>query len=386
MTTLEQHAQAGLSALEERKFEEAIAAFESAVAMEPERPDMNYMLGLSHALRMDMVTAIPHLEKAVALSEPFTDENLQAMKRDYHLQLATAYIAADRVRDGERVLEGAIERWPQEGRPRLQLAQLYAASCRIEGALKHWTDALDVLPPEHREAAEALVGAVEAYQGTEHQANVFLKAHAESYIAYFTEIAQQNPEWYPEAERLARSVDSGELVSVLADGARPWALSRVDLVNPQNNEVHGVYSESETMVVALNGLEPLAQATLMFPWEGYAFEVFVCSQCPWHWLSLVVQFEESGDDADLMERLDERIGQWYLDGFNGTWGDPKGGRFHYASDPVFFGGRAVAYTFDMGRASYESIEALLNRLTILHDTHRISRVLFGGGRLPPESE
>lgn len=385
MTTLEQHAQAGMSALEERKFEEAIASFEAAVALQPDRPDMNYMLGLSHALRMDMVTAIPHLEKAVELAEPFAEENLQAMKRDYHLQLATAYVAADRVLDGERALSGAIERWPKEGRPRLQLAQLYAASCRIDEALKHWTEALDVLPSEQQEAAEALVGAVGAYQSTEHQANVFLKAHAESYIAYFTEIVGQNPEWYPEAERLARSVDSGELVPVLADGARPWAVSRVDLVDPESHEVHGIYSESETMVVALNGLEPLAQATLMFPWEGYPFEVFVCSQCPWHWLSVVVQFEARGDEVDLMDRIDERVGQWYLDGFNGSWGDAKGGRFHYASDPVCFDGRAVAYTFDLGRARYECIEALLNRLTILHDTHRVSRVLFGGGRLPPES-
>jgi hypothetical protein len=270
--------------------------------------------------------------------------------------------------------------------PRLQLGQLLLSSCQVEDGIRVYTEAAEWLDKEQRESAEALVGTLRAFLDSEHQGNVFLQAHAESYKAYFDEIAGQQAEhgWYAEAARMAPGPD-GELTAVVPDGARPYALMRVDLVNPADGTVSGVYSEAEPMVVALNGLEPLAQVPILLPWDGGdPFEVWVCSRAPWHWLPILVQFGQAGEPEALVERIDELFGQWYLGGFNGDFGDQETGRFHYVTDPDTVGDRAVSYVVDLGRARYEAVLDLLKRLTVLHDRHPISRVLFGQGRLPDQ--
>ncbi len=385
MSDFREHAQAAIAAISEKRFDDAIAAFQRAIELAPERPDMNHGLAMAHLHRGDMLSAIPHLERAVKLAEPFDAPELQEMRRDYHLQLAATYQVADRTEDAEATLRDAMKRWPDASEPYLRLAQLLGTSCRLDGALSAWKQAIDHLEGEAKTAAEAMVGASEAFIDAEQSGALFLQAHSASYIEYFDKVAEEQAKngWYAEAARMAKGAD-GELVPVVAEGARPWALSRADLVNPSDGNVHGVYSETEPMVVALNGLEPLAQIPLLFPWPGQPFDVWVCSQAPWHWLNVMVQFRSPAESDDaLIERIDERIGGWYLEGYNGTWGSAESGRFHYATDPSVVGNRAVHYVFDLGRARYEAIEALMRRLVILHDTHPIERVIFGTGRLPP---
>ncbi len=385
MPTLDDHARAGMKAIEEQRFDDAITAFGDAIALEPDRPDMNNALGVAHLHRGDAGSAIPFLARAVELAEAFTADEVQDMKRDYHMQLAAAYQVTDAISDAESTLRTAATRWPKAPEPWVRLAQLLATSCRIEGAKKAWHHAADLSEGDQQEALNAVVGAVEAFQDTEHEATIFLRGHCESYIEYFDEVAaKQTAEgWYAEAARMARGVD-GEMVPIVADGARPWALSRVDLVNPEDGTVSNVYNEREPMIIALNGLEPLAQVPVLFPVDGYAFELWVCSRCPWHWLDLTVEFETPETDTDkLVSTLDERVGAWYLDGWNGKWGDQKSGRFHYATDPEVINDAAVHYNFDLGRAKFDCIQTLLNRLVVLHDTQPIRRVIFGAGRLPP---
>ena len=73
------------------------------------------------------------------------------------------------------------------------------------------------------------------------------------------------------------------------------------------------------------------------------------------------------------------IGGWYLNGYNGEFGEKGEGRFHFITDPEAIGGSGVGYTVDLGRARFDAIPALLNALTVLHGRHRIKRVLFGQG-------
>ena len=76
------------------------------------------------------------------------------------------------------------------------------------------------------------------------------------------------------------------------------------------------------------------------------------------------------------------FGAWYLAGFNGDFGDADKGRFHYIGPPEPVGERALSYTVDLGRASFEAIEDLVRRLVVLNTTTPVRRVLFGNGYLP----
>jgi tetratricopeptide (TPR) repeat protein len=385
MSSLDEHARAGLKAIEEKRYEDAIASFERAVELAPDRPDMNNALGMAYLHRGDAGNAIGPLERAVALAEPFSAPEHQPLKQEFHLSLATAYQLMDHVAQARETLQGIVQRWPEHLGARLQLAQLLLSACELEAGLAVYDDSLDLLDKDQRESAEALVGTLRAFLESEHPASVFLEAHCDSYIEYFDEVAKAQSEqgWYAEAARMVRGPD-GEPVRILPEGARPYAFTRVDLVNPADGTVSGVYSEQEPMVVALEGLEALAQVPVLLPWKGETpFDLWVCSRCPWHWLTVTVQFQQAADtDEALIERVDGAIGQWYLAGYEGEFGDAERGRFHYITDPDRMGDRAVVYVIDLGRARFEAIGALLRRLTVVHDRHPIQRVLFGYGRLP----
>lgn len=383
--SLDEHARAGQRAIEAQRYDDAIASFTQALELAPDRPDMNNALGMAYLHRGDAGNAIPYLERAVELAEPYEAPEHQPIKREMHMTLATAYQLMDEVPQARAQLERIIARWPDHLEARLQLGQLLLSTCQLDDGLQAYRDAADYLDKEQREAAEALVGSAEAFLASEHDADVFLQGHQESYVQYFDEVAaaQADAGWYAEAARMARGPD-GEPTPIVAEGARPYALQRVDLVNPHDGTVSGVYSEQEPMVVALHGLEPLAQVPVMLPWKGgWPFEVWVCSRSPWHWLGITVQFREPADTAEaLVERVDELIGQWYLAGWNGEYGDADRGRFHYIGDPEPLGRSGVGYVVDLGRARFDAIPALLTRLAVLHERAPVKRVLFGFGRLP----
>ena len=390
MSSVQHFAGLGMAAIEDKRFDDAIDAFESALALDPTRPDMNNALGTAHMHRGDVGSAIAPLERAVEFADPYTAPEHQELKREFHMQLATAYQLMDRVPDALRMLEKVVQTWPAEVIPRLRLAQLLVSSCQLEAGMRVYRDAFDVLDAETKEAIEALVGSIEAFLDSENEASVFLRGHQAEYQSYFDEVASQQPDWYAEAARMAKGPD-GEPVAVVVSGARPYAFSRVDLVNPADGTVSSVYSDKEPMIVAMNGLEALAQVPILLPWRGHPFEAFVCTQVPWHWLTITVQFESPVDGDDrvedwirdrLCERIDPTIADWYLAGYNGEFGTKDEGRFHYITDPEILGNRAVSYVVDLGRARYSAIEALMRKLIVLHDTHPIRRLIFGRGGLP----
>lgn len=384
MSDLDTHAKAGIAAINDGRVDDAIASFQQALVLDPERPDLNNSLGMAYLHRGDAGNAVGYFEKAVTLSEPFPDSEHAEMKRHFMSGLAMAYQLLDRIDDAEQVFGAMLKRWPDDYETLFQQAVLLLSSCRLTKGVEVLKSSAERMSEEQRELADALVGSIEAFVESEHSADVFLRGHQESYKSYFDEISAEQVEngWYAEAARMARG-DDGEFKPILAEGARPYAMSRVDLVNPQDGSIAGVYSEQEPMIVALNGLEPLAQAPIVFAWEaGYPFEIWVGSRCPWHWLTIQIQFVDAEGGSVLIDRIDDVVGGWYLNGYNGEYGEKDSGRFHFISDPETVGERAVAYTVDLGRARFDAVASLLNTLTVLHERHRIHRVLFGQGRLP----
>jgi tetratricopeptide (TPR) repeat protein len=384
MSDLDTYARAGITALQEGKIDEAISCLGKALLIDGSRPDLNSMMGTAYLRRGEVGSALPYLEKAVLLAEPFEDPRHQDLKREFHQELAAAYAMLDRTIDAGRVLSGAIARWPDKVEPRLQLGQLEFQTGRVEAGLAVFRELTEhpSLDADRRQLAEVVVGAVRAFQEAGHDGSVFLRAHAESYKAYFDSVVAEPSQagWYAEAARMARGAD-GEPKPIIPKDARPYAMQRVDLVNPTDGTVSSVYSEGEAMIVALNGLEPLAQFPILFPWPGNGFPVVVSTRCPWHWLTVTIQFVSADAPEALIDRVDATVGDWYLAGFNGEFGEKESGRFHFVTDPEVVGTRAVTYTFDLGRAAFSAIPALLTRLAVVNDRHAIWRVSFGEGRI-----
>lgn len=386
MSTLDSFARAGIEAINNKNFDEAIENFRRALDLEPDRPDINNALGMAYLHKGQAVDALPHLQAASRLAEPFDGAEHREMRKHFDSGLASCLLSLDRVRDALDVLARAAERWPDDIEVRTQVASALISSCMpTEGCQAfHAIAEDDRFEDEVREVADAIAGAIEAVIDDENiDGSIFLKAHAESYATFFGEHAQQlvAEGWYAEAARLIRGPD-GEPQPLIAEGARSWAVERIDIVNPRTNEAATVGDERDPHIVAVNGLEPLAQVAAAIPFEGWPFQVWVSSRSPWHWLGVVVQFAAPRSPEERDALTDEIVGSWYLDGYNGTFGESDRGRFHYATHPEIIGDRAIGWHFDLGRARYDAIPDLLKRLSLLHERAPIQRVLFGQGRLP----
>jgi len=385
MSDLDTHAKAGIEAINDNRLNDAIEHLTKALSIDESRPDLNNALGMTYLRRGDAANGLPYLEAAVQLAEPFDAPEHQEMKQHFHMGLASTYQVLDRVADALRVLTHAGKTWPNHLESKLQLGQLLLQSCQLDQGVATYRAVADNtdFDEEIRTPAKAVVGAIEAFLESDLETDMFLRAHQQSYKDYFDEVSKEQVSqgWFAEATRMKRGPNN-EPLPIIAEGARPYAMERVDLVNPEDGTAAGIYSEQEPMIVALNGLEPLAQVSIAFPWKSRDYPIWISSRCPWHWLTVLVQFEASDTENALINRLDPTIGEWYLAGFNGDFGERDSGRFHYITDPEVLGNNAVSYTIDLGRSRYDAITALLNRLSVLHDTHPIARLVFGQAKLP----
>ena len=73
MSTFDELARAGITAIGERRFDDAVRDLTAAHALEPDRPDICNALGMAHLRRGEPGTAIPLLEQAVRGAEAFSD-------------------------------------------------------------------------------------------------------------------------------------------------------------------------------------------------------------------------------------------------------------------------------------------------------------------------
>ncbi len=63
----------------------------------------------------------------------------------------------------------------------------------------------------------------------------------------------------------------------------------------------------------------------------------------------------------------------------------RSGPLPWVTDTEPIGPRSVSFVVDLGRARWEAIADLLARLTQLHTTTPLERVLLGEGRLPEDA-
>jgi tetratricopeptide (TPR) repeat protein len=362
--------------------EQARDALMLALTEHPERLDLVHTLAIMELQNGSPELALDLSQKAAAVATERRDaDDLTLLPQ----LLLTQGAAHEELRQPEAAMTAYDTVLAQDADHPLAIqgkGHLLLAWGRIENGIALLQRAVDAQKDDPRflEATEKLIEGIKKYLSDDLHPRNFVDAHRGSYVEFFNHHAEKTAAdgWIAEAARM-RKDEAGNLVPVIVEGARPYAGTRVDLVDPQTGQA-GLVGD-QPMVVAVQGHEIIAQTPILFSWPNADFPVWGSSQMPWNLLSISIRFESGDADA----AVDPTIGDWYRAGFDGAFGSQDQGRFHSISDPEQLGAHCVRYQMDCGRAETEAIDDLLKRLGILHSTHPIAAVLIGRGFIPDGS-
>ena len=360
--------------------DEAREALMLALTDHPERLDLVHTLSIIELQNGDPEVALDLAEKAAAVCQERRDPRDLVLLPQLLLAQGAAHEELRRPSEALAAYEAILKDEPDHPLAIQGKGHLLLAWGQIETGIGILQSAVDAGKDEARflEATEKLIQGVKKYVSEDLHPRNFVEAHRGSYVEFFNHHASEMAAkgWIAEAARM-RKDDEGNLVPVIADGAKHYAGTRVDLVDPQSGQA-GLVGE-QPMVVAVQGHEIIAQTAIVFDWPHPDFPVWGSSQMPWNLLSICIRF----DGGDPEAAADPTIGDWYTAGFDGTFGTNDQGRFHSISDPELLDRQTVRYQIDCGRAEAAAIDDLLKRLSVLNSTHPISGVLIGRGFLPP---
>ena len=292
----------------------------AALEIDGNRPDLLHALGALELQRGAPGEARPLVERALALLDSGAVPEAAAMRPHFQLSLASISEAQDRPDLAEAAYRGLLVEQPQHGEALAGLGRLQLSLGATDTGLATLQAALAAVSSDGPEAEglRAFIDAVGAFRG--HHPRALLQAHRDKYCAFFDHHAKQMAEkgWIAEAARMRRA-EGGGIEPDIPEGARPYAATRIDLVDPKTGQ--GGMVGDRPMVVALEGLEPLARAGVLFAWPDLPFELFVSSQCPWDHLPVQILLEAD----DPLELVDPVMGAWYQAGFEGTTEGKKSG-------------------------------------------------------------
>lgn len=231
--------------------------------------------------------------------------------------------------------------------------------------------------PEAIAANQQFIETIDQFLRQEEDPYVFIDAHRGSYCEMFNHYDKEMSAkgWIAEAARMRLDESGQPTIPIIPEGSQEYAATRVDLVNPKTAQPGRI--GEQPMVVAFVGYEILAQAPIIFEKQGYDFNVFISTRCPWNHLPIHVRMRNV--DAKV---VDPFVGDWYTSGYNGVFGSQGKGFFHEVTPPEYCDSKSVVYHVDMGRSEARSIDDLLNRLSILNSQHAIESVIVGQGFLP----
>ena len=373
-------AEAAMAALRSEDPAEARDKLEILLDRAPQRIDLRHALAVTLLRLGEPGPALAHLDAAIAQALAQRDESAAAMMSQLHLARAAACEDTYDPYGAEDAYRQILRHEPGHPRALQALGHLLLSWGRSEEGLALLQQYIDEGGdgPEFVEATQGYVDAARRFIDEDIHPRSFLEAHRGVYVEFFDHHADrlEKEGWIAEAARMQR-LDDGSIAPVIPDGARPYAAVRLDLVDP-NTGREGQIAEGP-MQAALPGYEPLAQGMILIDWPGHDFPVFVSSVCPWNWLPVQIRIRYNSDPVTA---LDPTIGDWYTAGFDGAYGLPSKGRFHFIAPPERIEERAVLYYVDCGRTTLEAVDDLLRRLVPLMSAYKIEAVLIGRGFIP----
>ena len=372
-----------LEAIQGDDLDAARTALLAALTEHPDRMDLVHSLSIIELQSGRPEQALELVEKAVAVLK---ERNGPGDAKMIPLLLLAAGAAYEEMGDPENALkayEQVLQTEPSHPLATQGKGHLLLAWGRMDDGLETLQSVVDAQDDDPRflEATAKLIAGVKAFNAEDLHPRNFIDAHRGTYCEFFTHHADRTAAdgWIAEAARMRRD-ETGALVPTLADGARPYAATRVDLVDPATGQA-GLVGD-EPMIAAISGHEIIAQTPIVFEWPNDDFQVWGSSQTPWNLLNISVVFDDLGGLDAALEQLDATIGDWYTAGFTGEFGSQDRGRFHNISDPIPAGTRGVRYDIDCGRAEARAVDDLLKRLAVLHASHSIRTVMIGRGFVP----
>jgi tetratricopeptide (TPR) repeat protein len=377
-------AERALKALSEEDPREARKLLMEAIEAAPNRPDLLNALGVVQLQLGEPEIGKPLIEQAIAIvaadaaANPARKDQSDTMIEGFLLSLGAACEDLDLPSEAQAAYLRVLTANPGQPRARQSLGHLLLAWGRLDEGRRELTTYVEEDRDEDPflEGAAAYLQDIARFTREDIHPKELLNAHRGSYCEMFDHYAaeQEKLGWIAEAARMKRGPD-GTIVPLIAEGARPYAAVRVDLVNPNTSEIGQV--GDQPMVVALADYQALARAPVLFQWRERSFDLRISTQAPWDQLPIQILFA-----GRAPEEIDMVIGDWYVAGWDGAWGSRDGGRFHYISDPELRrDDRAVVYHVDMGRSSVAAIEDLIRRLEGFHGEHPIAEVILGRGYL-----
>ncbi|MEL6344649.1 MAG: tetratricopeptide repeat protein [Myxococcota bacterium] len=373
-------AEQALAALRAEDPQQAREALSELLNHHPERIDLRHALSVTLLRMGEARPALNELNRAIREAMQQADERAAAMMSQLHLARASACEDLQLPADAEESYRLILTHEEDHPRAMQGLAHLLMSWGRAPEGISLLAEYANMGGdgPEFARAARDFVDAAQKFLDDDIHPRNFLEAHRGVYTEFFDHHAERMEQqgWIAEAARMQRLAD-GQIVPVIPEGARPYAAVRMDLVDPQTSQPGQV--GDQPMVAGLAGFEPLARASVVTDWPGHDFPVFVSSICPWNWLPIQIRI---GYNSDPDMALDETIGQWYADGYNGAFGSETRGRLHSISTPEQVEDLALLYYVDMGRCEVTAIDTLLERLKALHGPFKIDAVLIGRGYLP----
>ncbi len=364
------------------RMEEAAEALAKLAQLEPESPDGWINLASVERDLGRLRAAAENFRRGVHLLESSPSVDRDALARTYTALGATLQ-SLELTDEAVAAFRRAAAADPRAPQPHAAIASLLARAGDLQeadrAATAYCRAAVSLLSEKEN------IGAVRRFQAAMKAADTveglkLLAATREAYVRTFNEVATKLPEGVRIEEEPFRRDGSGQPVPILANPRRPFSRVRFDAILPTTGQ-RWMINETPTYGYPKN-CAAAAEGFFSVPLEiGNSFRTVVATRTAWDYFFVRIRFVH-GLRSGTLEQTEKLLGEFYEQGFTGTYAQEGKGHFHFISEPFAIGDEGLRYELDLGLSRWEAALGLMETLERLHALEPIEVVSLGDGALP----